>query len=58
MHDAPAKSSLTRRLIALVVLAIAAWLLLKVVVGFLAGIATVIVVIGALFAVVWAVRTL
>lgn len=49
--------SIPRRLLALVVLAVAAWILLKVVIGIVAGIATAIAVILALVAVVWAVRT-
>jgi hypothetical protein len=49
--------SLTRRLVAIVVLAIAAFILLKVVLSVIAGLATVIVVAAALFALVWAWRT-
>ena len=56
--DETAKPSLLRRLLALVVLAVAAWILLKIVIGVLAGFATAIVVILAIVALVWALRTL
>jgi hypothetical protein len=46
--------SLLTRFIALVVLVVAAWVLLKVVIGLLAGLATVIVVVLAIFGIVWA----
>lgn len=52
------KPSLARRAIALVVLLIAAFILLKVVLGIIATISTAIIVIVALLAVVWAYRTL
>jgi hypothetical protein len=50
--------SFLRRILAVVVLAVAAWILLKLVIGMLAGIATMIVVVLAIVAVVWAVRSL
>ena len=53
-----AASDLGRRALAIFVLAIAAWILLKIVIGIVAGIATVIVVILALVAIVWAIRVL
>ena len=46
--------SLLTRFIALVVLVVAAWILLKVVIGLLAGLATIIVVVLAIFGIVWA----
>jgi hypothetical protein len=46
--------SLLTRFIALVVLVVAAWVLLKVVIGLLAGLATIIVVVLAIFGIVWA----
>jgi hypothetical protein len=46
--------SLTTRLIALVVLVVAAWILLKVVLGILAGLSTLIVVVLAIVGIVWA----
>jgi hypothetical protein len=56
--DETAKPSLLKRLLALVVLAIAAWILLKVVIGLLAGLATIIVITLCVVAVVWALRVL
>ena len=50
--------SLLSRAIAVLVLLVAAWLLLKVVVGFVAWLATVVVVIVAAVAVIWALRVL
>ena len=44
--------------LALVVLAIAAWILLKFVIGLIAGLATIIVIVLCLVAVVWALRVL
>ena len=51
-------SSLLQRVIAILVLAVAAWVLLKVVIGVLVGIATTIVVVLAVAAVVWALTRL
>jgi hypothetical protein len=51
-------SSLGARVLALLVLAVAAWLLLKVVIGVITGIAWLVAVVIGLFAVAWAVRTL
>ena len=53
-----ARPSLGRRAIALVVLLIAGWILLKVVIGLIAGLATVIVIVVALVAIIWAWRIL
>jgi hypothetical protein len=50
--------SFLARIVAAVVLVIAAWLLFKVIIGIVAGIAYFLVVVVALIAVVWAVRTL
>ncbi|MCW2983418.1 MAG: hypothetical protein JWR63_988 [Conexibacter sp.] len=58
MDEQAAKPSLLKRLLALVVLAIAAWILLKFVIGLIAGLATVIVIVLCLVAVVWALRVL
>jgi hypothetical protein len=46
------------RVLAALVLALAAWFLLKVVIGIVAGIAWFVAVIVAIVAVVWAARTL
>jgi uncharacterized membrane protein YccC len=58
MEEKAAKPSLLKRLLALVVLVVAAWILLKFVIGLIAGLATVIVIVLALVAVFWAIRTL
>ncbi len=58
MNDEAAKPSLLKRLLALVVLVIAAWILLKFVIGLIAGLATVIVIVLAIIAVIWAINTL
>jgi protein-S-isoprenylcysteine O-methyltransferase Ste14 len=46
------------RIVAAIVLVVAAWLLFKVVIGIVAGVAYFLVVVVAVIAVVWAVRTL
>jgi membrane protein required for beta-lactamase induction len=46
--------SLIQRLVALVVLVVCAWILLKIVLGILAGVSTLIVVVLAIVGVVWA----
>jgi hypothetical protein len=56
--DERSSSSLGARVLAVLVLAVAAWLLLKVVIGTIAAIAWLVVVVIGLFAVAWAVRTL
>jgi hypothetical protein len=58
MDEPVAKPSLLKRLLALVVLAIAAWILLKFVIGLIAGLATIIVIVLCVVAVVWALRVL
>jgi small-conductance mechanosensitive channel len=50
--------SFLRRILAVVVLVIAVWFLIKVVLGLIAWLATLIVIVGAIAAVIWAVRTL
>jgi hypothetical protein len=50
--------SFTMRIVAALVLALAAWFLLKVVIGIIAGVAWFVAVVVALIAVVWAARTL
>jgi hypothetical protein len=46
------------KLLALAVLLVAAWILLKVVIGFVTWVATVVIVIGAILAVLWALNRL
>lgn len=50
--------SLAMRALAIIVLLIAAWILLKVVIGMIAGIAWLIVIVLAVLAVLWAWSTL
>jgi len=54
----PSSSSLGKRAIAVLVLALAAYLLFKIVLGFLAAVGTVLLVIAVICAVVWAIRVL
>lgn len=51
-------ASLGKRALALVVLLIAGWLLLKFAIGLFSALATVIVVVLAIAAVIWAIRVL
>jgi hypothetical protein len=50
--------SLGRKAIAVVVLAVAAWLLLKIVIGLIAGIAWIVVAVIVVGGVLWAINTL
>ncbi|HXS44122.1 MAG TPA: hypothetical protein VN751_05820 [Solirubrobacteraceae bacterium] len=58
MQEENTGPSFGARVLAAVVLAIAAWFLLKVIIGLVAGVAWFVAVVVALIAVVWAVRTL
>ncbi len=49
-----ARPSILTRLVALLVLVVAAWILLKIVIGLIAGLSTLIVVILAIVGIVWA----
>jgi hypothetical protein len=51
-------SSLGRKAIAILILALAAWLLLKVVIGLIAGIAWIVVAVIVVAGVIWAINTL
>ena len=51
-------SSLGKRALAFVVLLVAAWILLKVVIGIVTAVATIVAVVLAIAAVVWAIRVL
>jgi hypothetical protein len=53
-----AAGDLGRRMLAILVLIVAAWILFKVVIGVVTAVATVIVVVLAVIAVVWAIRIL
>jgi hypothetical protein len=52
------RPSLAKRALALLVFVVAAWVLLKVVIGIIAGLSTLIVVVLAIVGLVWAYRTL
>ena len=60
MSSSPPSSgtSLGKRAVALLVLLVAAWILFKVVIGFVTAVATVAVIVLAIFAVIWAIRVL
>lgn len=58
MEEKSSGPSFGGRVLAAVVLAVAAWFLFKVVIGIVAGLATFLAVVVAIVAVVWAVRTL
>src|SRR3954466_6551292 len=49
---------LGRRALAILVLVVAAWILLKIVIGVVAGLATIIVAVLAIFPIIWAIRIL
>ena len=58
MPQTEQKPSLVMRFVAILVMAIAAFIIFKFVVGLLAGVATLIAIVGALIALVWAYTTL
>ena len=58
MENEKTGPSFGARILAVLVLALAAWILLKVVIGIVAGVAWIVVVVVAIVAVIWAVRTL
>jgi hypothetical protein len=58
MDETTSKSSITSRLIAVVILGVAAWVLLKIVIGVVVAVAWTVAAIVAVIAVFWALRTL
>lgn len=58
MNSEKSGASIPMRALAMVVLLVGAWILLKVVIGLVAGIAWFVVIVAALVAVVWAWSTL
>jgi len=58
MENEKTGPSFGARILAAIVLAFAAWILFKVVIGIVAGVAYFLVVVVAVVAVIWAVRTL
>ena len=57
-NESAQRPSLLTRFAALIVLVVAAWILLKIVIGIVAGLATVIVAVLAVVAVLWALTKL
>jgi hypothetical protein len=58
MEETESKSSWGARLIAVVILGVGAWILLKVVIGVVVAVAWTVAAIVAVIAVIWAIRTL
>ncbi len=58
MDETASSSSLGKRLLAIVVLLIAGWILLKWAIGLIMGVATLIIIVLAVVGVFWAIRTL
>ncbi len=58
MENEKTGPSFGARILAAVVLAIAAWILLKIILGAVAAVAGFVVLVVAVIAVIWAVRTL
>ena len=57
-HDEDVRPSMKSRLVALLVLAVAAWLLLKVVIGVITAVAWFVAVVVVIAGVIWAVSVL
>jgi hypothetical protein len=58
MEETESKSSWGARILAVLVLAVGAWILFKVVIGTVVAVAWAVAAIVAVIAVIWAVRTL
>ena len=58
MEDAPRSSGLLTKAFAALVLLVAAWILLKIVIGFVSAIFWTVLTVVAVLAVIWAVFTL
>ena len=58
MNEAEPKTPLRTRLLAILVLGICGWILLKLVIGLIAGVATIVVIVACVIGVVWAVSKL
>ena len=54
MHEERSGSGIVVKLIAIVALLVCAWILLKVVIGIVTTVAWIVVVVGALFGLLWA----
>jgi membrane associated rhomboid family serine protease len=57
-HDEDVRPSFLSRIVALLVLAVVAWLLLKVVIGAIAAVAWFVAVVVAIIGVIWAISVL
>ena len=58
MSSTSSSSSLGKRAIAVLILLIAAWILIKAVIGIAVAVLWVVLVVAAVIAVIWALRTL
>jgi hypothetical protein len=58
MQNEKTGTSIGRKAVAVLILAVAAWLLLKVVIGLIAGIAWIVVAVVVVAGVLWAINTL
>ena len=58
MNEAESKTPFRTRLLAILVLGICGWILLKLVIGLIAGLATIIVVVACIVGVLWALSKL
>jgi len=58
MEEESTKSSIGRRLIAVLVIGVAAWILFKLVIGVVAAVAGTVAIVVAIIALIWAIRTL
>ena len=58
MSSTPSSSSLGKRAIAVLILLVAAWILFKAVIGIAVAVFWVVLVVAAIVAVIWALRTL
>jgi hypothetical protein len=56
MEERTSSSGIGTKFLAIVVLAVIAWLVLKVVIGIVAGVAWAVVAVAVIFAAVWALR--
>jgi hypothetical protein len=58
VNEAESKTPFRTRLLAILILGICGWILLKLVIGLIAGIATIIVVVACVVGVLWALSKL
>jgi hypothetical protein len=54
VNEAESKTPFRTRLLAILILGICGWILLKLVIGLIAGVATIVVVVACVIGVVWA----